>query len=260
MICKEMKGKTLVISGGTRGIGRAIVYEFAKNGVNIAFTYNSNEELAKEIVEDLEKNFTIKAKAYPLDILEPDDYKELFKKIDKDFDRVDFFISNAIISGRAVAGGYTKFMKLRPRGINNIFTATVNAFVVGSQEAAKRMKKVGGGSIISISSTGNLKYIEYYSGHGTAKAAVEAMARYAAVELGEFNIRVNVVSGGPIETDALRAFKNYEEVKEKTAKLSPLNRMGKPEDLAGACLFICSDKASWMTGHTLLVDGGTTFK
>lgn len=254
------KNKTLVISGGTRGIGRAIVEEFAQVGVNVAFTYNSNEELANTLAKELEAKFGIKAKAYPLNILEPDTYKELFLEIDKDFDRVDFFISNAIISGRAVVGGYTKFMKLRPRGINNIFTATVNAFVVGAQEAAKRMQKIGGGSIISLSSTGNLVYIENYSGHGTAKAAVEAMVRYAATELGEFGIRVNAVSGGPIETDALRAFTNYEEVRSKTAELSPLNRMGQPTDLSGACLFLCSDKASWATGHTLVIDGGTTFK
>ena len=255
-----MRGKTLVISGGTRGIGQAIVYEFAREGVNVAFTYNSNEELALEQVKDLEANYGIKAKAYPFNILEPEKYKELFLEIDKDFDRVAFFISNAIISGRAVVGGYTKFMKLKPRGINNIFTATVNAFVVGAQEAAKRMEKVGGGSIISLSSTGNLVYIENYAGHGTAKAAVEAMVRYGAAELGSMNIRVNAVSGGPIETDALRAFTNYEEVRDVTAKLSPLGRMGQPQDLAGACLFLCSDKASWITGHTLLIDGGTTFK
>lgn len=255
-----MKGKTLVISGGTRGIGQAIVYEFAKEGVNIAFTYNSNEALAIEQVKDLESKFGIKARAYPLNILEPETYKDLFLEIDKDFDRVDFFISNAIISGRPVVGGYTKFMKLKPRGINNIFTATVNAFVVGAQEAAKRMEKIGGGSIISLSSTGNLVYIENYAGHGTAKAAVETMVKYAAAELGCMNIRVNAVSGGPIETDALRAFTNYEEVKEKTAELSPLKRMGQPQDLAGACLFLCSEKASWITGHTLLIDGGTTFK
>ncbi len=255
-----MKGKTLVISGGTRGIGKAIVYEFAREGVNIAFTYNSNEELAIEQVKDLEKNYGIKAKAYPLNILEPETYKDLFLEIDKDFDRVDFFISNAIISGRPVVGGYTKFMKLKPKGINNIFTATVNAFVVGAQEAAKRMEKVGGGSIISLSSTGNLVYIENYAGHGTAKAAVETMVRYAAAELGALGIRVNAVSGGPIETDAVRAFTNYEEVRDITAKLSPLGRMGQPQDLAGACLFLCSDKASWITGHTMLIDGGTTFK
>lgn len=255
-----MRGKTLVISGGTRGIGQAIVYEFAREGVNVAFTYNSNEEIALEQVKDLEANYGIKAKAYPFNILEPEKYKELFLEIDKDFDRVDFFISNAIISGRAVVGGYTKFMKLKPRGINNIFTATVNAFVVGAQESAKRMEKVGGGSIISLSSTGNLVYIENYAGHGTAKAAVEAMVRYGAAELGCMNIRVNAVSGGPIETDALRAFTNYEEVRDVTAKLSPLGRMGQPQDLAGACLFLCSEKASWITGHTLLIDGGTTFK
>jgi 7-alpha-hydroxysteroid dehydrogenase len=255
-----MKGKTLVISGGTRGIGKAIVYEFAREGVNIAFTYNSNEEIALEQVKDLEANYGIKARAYSFNILEPEKYKELFLEIDKDFDRVDFFISNAIISGRAVVGGYAKFMKLKPRGINNIFTATVNAFVVGAQESAKRMEKVGGGSIVSLSSTGNLVYIENYAGHGTAKAAVETMVRYGAAELGAMNIRVNAVSGGPIETDALRAFTNYEEVRDKTAELSPLNRMGQPQDIAGACLFLCSDKASWITGHTLLIDGGTTFK
>ena len=255
-----MRGKTLVISGGTRGIGKAIVYEFAREGVNIAFTYNSNEELAKEQVNDLEKTYGIKARAFALNILEPETYKDLFLEIDKEFDRIDFFISNAIISGRPVVGGYTKFMKLKPKGINNIFSATVNAFVVGAQEAAKRMEKIGGGSIISLSSTGNLVYIENYAGHGTAKAAVETMVRYAAAELGALGIRVNAVSGGPIETDALRAFTNYEEVRDVTAKLSPLGRMGQPEDLAGACLFLCSDKASWVTGHTLIIDGGTTFK
>jgi 7-alpha-hydroxysteroid dehydrogenase len=255
-----MQGKTLVISGGTRGIGRAIVLSFAKLGVNIAFTYNSNAQMASEQAVELEKEYGIKARAYPLNILHPEEYKEVFASIDKDFDRVDYFISNAIISGRAVVGGYTKFMKLKPKGINNIFTATVNAFVVGAQEAAKRMEKVDGGSIISLSSTGNLVYIENYAGHGTCKAAVEAMVRYGATELGPKGIRVNAVSGGPIETDALRAFTNYEEVKEKTAELSSLGRMGTPQDMAGACVFLCSENAGWITGHTLIIDGGTTFK
>ncbi len=254
-----MKNKTLVISGATKGIGKAIAYEFAKEGVNVAFTYNSNEEEAKKIADDLESTYGIKARYYPLNILEPETYKDLYKLIDEDFDRVDFFISNAMIYGRPVVGGYGKFMRLKPRGLNNIYTATVNAFVVGAQEAAKRMEKVGGGSIISMSSTGNITYIDNYAGHGTNNAAVEAMVRYAAMELGEKNIRVNAVSGGPIDTDALKAFVNYEEVKEKTEKVSALGRIGQPEDIAGACLFLCSDKASWITGQTLLIEGGTTF-
>ena len=252
--------KTLVITGATKGIGKAIAERFAKEGVNVAFTYNSNEEVANELANEWSNKYGIKAKAYKLNILEPEQFKPLFEQIDEDFERVDYFVSNAMIYGRAVVGGYGKFMRLKPRGLNNIYTATVDAFVLGSQEAAKRMQKVGGGAIVTMSSTGNMIYIENYAGHGTNKAAVEAMMRYAAVELGEMNIRVNAVSGGPIETDALRAFTNYEEVKAETIKRSSLNRMGQPEDIAGAVWFLCSDDASWITGHTLVVDGGTTFR
>jgi len=256
----QMRGKTVVITGATKGIGKAIAEKFAKEGVNIAFTYNSNNAVALELVSEWEGAYGIKVRAYPLNILEPDEFKPLFEAIDQDFERVDFFVSNAMIYGRPVVGGYGKFMRLKPRGLNNIYTATVNAFVVGSQEAAKRMEKVGGGSIVTMSSTGNLIYIDNYAGHGTNKAAVEAMSRYAAVELGEMGIRVNAVSGGPIDTDALKAFTNYEEVKAETIKRSALSRMGSPEDIAGAVYFLCTDEASWITGQTLVVDGGTTFR
>ncbi|HEX5330748.1 enoyl-ACP reductase [Sulfuricurvum sp.] len=256
----NMKGKTLVITGATKGIGQAIAEKFAQQGVNIAFTYNSNAETANVLAQEWESKYGVKARAYPLNILEPDEFKPLFEAIDADFDRVDFFVSNAMIYGRPVVGGYGKFMRLKPKGLNNIYTATVNAFVVGTQEAAKRMEKVGGGAVVTMSSTGNLIYIENYAGHGTNKAAVEAMSRYAAVELGEMNIRVNAVSGGPIDTDALKAFTNYEEVKAETIKRSALNRMGSPNDIAGAVYFLCTEEASWITGQTIIVDGGTTFR
>lgn len=255
-----MKGKTLFVSGGTRGIGKAIVYAFAKAGCNVAFTYASSADAANEIIADVEAQYGVKARAYNLNILEPETYKDVYELFDADFDRLDFFISNAIISGRAVVGGFGPFMRLKPKGLNNIWIATVDAFVVGAQEAAKRMEKIGGGSIISMSSTGNLVYTPNYAGHGSNKAAVEAMVRYAAAELGEKGIRVNAVSGGPIDTDALRAFPNYEEVKSEVVARSPLSRMGEAEDLTGACLFLCSEGSSWMTGQTIVVDGGTTFQ
>lgn len=255
-----MKNKTLFISGGTRGIGKAMVYAFAQKGCNIAFTYASSEDTANKIIADIEAKYGVKCRAYKLDILEPLTYKDVYKKFDEDFDRLDFFISSAIISGRAVVGGFGPFMRLKPRGLNNIYTATVDAFVVGAQEAAKRMELTGGGSIISMSSTGNLVYTKNYAGHGTNKAAVEAMVRYASAELGEKGIRVNAVSGGPIDTDALKAFPNYEKVKSEVIARSPLSRMGEPTDLTGACLFLCSDESSWLTGQTIVIDGGTTFQ
>jgi 7-alpha-hydroxysteroid dehydrogenase len=255
---KTMTGKTLFISGGTRGIGKAIVYEFASKGCDVAFTYASSADTANEIVADLETNYGVKSRAYKLDIMEPLTYKDVYKEFDEDFDSLDYFISNAIISGRAVVGGFAPFMRLKPKGLTNIYTATVAAFVVGAQEAVKRMEN--GGSIISMSSTGNLVYTPNYSGHGTNKAAVETMVRYAAAELGEKNIRVNAVSGGPIDTDALKAFPNYEEVKAEVVKRSPLSRMGDATDLTGACSFLCSDAASWLTGQTIVIDGGTSFQ
>lgn len=256
-----MKDKTLVISGATRGIGKAILCKFASSGVNVAFTYNKNEEEASKIAQDIESKYGVKARFYHLNVLEPEQYVDLFKKIDEDFSRVDFFISNAIIYGKSVAGGFAPFMRLRPKGLNNIYTATVLAFVVGAQEAAKRMKELGVGSIVSLSSTGNLVYMPNYSGHGNSKNAVETMVKYAAMELGEFGIRVNAVSGGPIDTDALKAFPDYDLVKKTVEEQSPLNRMGTPNDLAGAAFFLCDNtQSAWLTGQTIVVDGGTTFK
>lgn len=254
-----MKGKTLVISGGTRGIGRAIVDIFAKNGANIAFTYNSNEEEAKKICAEMSQKFGVKIMAYKLDILEPDSYKSVFEEIDKEFDRVDFFISNAIISGRSVVGGFAPFMRLKQKGLNNIYTATVLAFVTGVQEAAKRMEKVGGGSIVALSSTGNLVHTENYAGHGNSKAALETMVRYAATELAPKNIRVNALSGGPIETDALRAFPNFEELKAEVIRRTPLGRMGQASDLAPIALFLCKEDSYWINGQTIIADGGSSF-
>jgi 7-alpha-hydroxysteroid dehydrogenase len=257
----EFSGKTLFVSGGTRGIGKAMVYAFASNGANVAFTYNSNDVIANEIIADVEEKYSVKVRAYALNILEPNEYKEVFKKFDEDFDCINFFISNAIITGRSVVGGFGPYMRLKPKGMTNIYMATVNAFIVGSQEASKRMEaNKDGGSIISMSSTGNLVYTPNYTGHGTNKAAIETTIKYAAAELGEKGIRVNAVSGGPIDTDALKAFPNYEEVKAEVVARSPLSRMGEPEDLTGACMFLCSKASSWLTGQTIVVDGGTSFQ
>ncbi len=121
-----------------------------------------NEKLAEEIARDLEERYGIKARAYRLNILKLEEFKPLFEAIDQDFDRVDYFVSNAMIYGRSVVGGYGKFMKLRPmKGLLNIFCNSWG-FCKWSQEAVKRMKKVGGGALYS--SLQETWYIDYYAG------------------------------------------------------------------------------------------------
>ena len=158
-----------------------------------------------------------------------------------------------------MVGGFAPFMRLKPKGLNNIYTATVLAFVIGAQEAAKRIEKAGGGAIVAISSTGNLVHTENYAGHGTSKAALEIMVKYAAYELAEKKIRVNVISGGPMETDALRKFPNYEEMKAATIARTPMGRMGQPTDMAGGAFFLCSADSYWINGQTIIADGGSSF-
>lgn len=252
--------QTLVISGGTRGIGRAIVHRFAKEGIDVAFTYNKSEEEAANIEKELKKTYGVNAKGYKLNVLHPKEYKELFSEIDKEFSNIKYFISNAIISGKSVAGGFAPFMRLREKGLTNIYTATVLSFVYGAQEAAKRMEVEGGGSILALSSTGNRVYTPNYAGHGSSKAALEIMVKYAAAELGENGIRVNAISGGPIDTDALRAFPNYEEIKADVIRRASVKRIGSVDDMANAAFYICSKEAGWISGEVLTIDGGSSFK
>jgi 7-alpha-hydroxysteroid dehydrogenase len=110
-----------------------------------------------------------------------------------------------------------------------------------------------------MSSTGNIVHTDNYAGHGSSKASLEIMVKYAALELAHMNVRVNALSGGPIETDALRKFPNFEELKAEVIKRTPLGRMGLPTDLAGVAKFLCSDDAKWITGQTIIADGGSSF-
>ena len=130
------------------------------------------------------------------------------------------------------------------------------ALLFCAQEAAKRMEKVGGGKIVSISSLGSIRYLENYTAVGVSKAAVESLTRYLAVELAPKNISVNAVSGGAVDTDALKHFPNREELLADAAAKTPAGRMVKPEDIVNAVMFLLSDQAEMIRGQTIIVDGG----
>jgi enoyl-[acyl-carrier-protein] reductase (NADH) len=131
----------------------------------------------------------------------------------------------------------------------------VTTVLVGSQRAAKLMAGRTG-SIVALSSLGSRSYIPGYAPVGVGKAAIESLTRYLAVEFGPLGIRVNTVSGGPIDTDSLKSFSTYEQMKDASVRLAPGRRMGQPEDIAEVVAFLCTDGARWIYGQTLVVDGG----
>jgi enoyl-[acyl-carrier protein] reductase III len=138
------------------------------------------------------------------------------------------------------------------------WTMNINskALLFLAQEAAKRMEAVGGGKIVSISSLGSIRYLKNYTTVGVSKAAIEALTRYLAVELADKNIVVNAVSGGAVDTEALKHFPNREELLEDAKKNTPAGRMVEPEDLVNTVLFLLSDQSSMIRGQTIIVDGG----
>jgi 3-oxoacyl-[acyl-carrier protein] reductase/7-alpha-hydroxysteroid dehydrogenase len=249
-----LEGKLAFITGASRGIGKAIALKLADMGADVIINYYRNAEKAEEVVKEIEakgrKGYAIKG-----DFGKKKDIDRVFDEIEEKYGYLDIFVSNAVASGREVLGGFAPFLKLREKGTDRIFNITAKGFIWSSQRAVKLMKGREG-KIIAISSTGTKDYMPYYAIHAAAKSALEALVRYLAVEAGPLGINVNTVSGGPIDTEALRLFPDYEEIKEKTAKLTPLGRMGMPEDLAGVVGFLCTPDAKWIQGQTIVVDGG----
>ena len=254
MECKPLKNRLAFITGGSRGIGKAIALKLADMGADVIINYYKNKKKAEETVNEIEEK-GVKGYVIQGDFGKKEDIDKTFDYIKDNFGYLDIFVSNAVASGREVVGGFAPFLRLKERGTRRIFDITVMGFIWASQRAVKLMDGREG-KIIAISSTGTNDYMPNYAIHGAAKSALEALVRYLAVEMGEKGINVNTVSGGPIDTDAIRLFPNYEEVKEGTIKLTPLGRMGMPEDIAGVVGFLCTDNAKWIQGQTIVVDGG----
>lgn len=155
----------------------------------------------------------------------------MFAQVDEAFGRVDVLINNA------ASGVLRPAMELEESHWNWTMDINSKALLFCAQEAAKRMEKVGGGKIVSISSLGAIRYLENYTAVGVSKAAVESLTRYLAVELAPKNISVNAVSGGAVDTDALKHFPNREELLADAAAKTPAGRMVKPEDIVNAVMF-----------------------
>jgi enoyl-[acyl-carrier protein] reductase III len=244
-----MTQKVALVTGSSRGIGKGIALRLAEQGYDIVVNYARSKSAAEETAREIEalgrKAIVVKA-----NVGKPEKIKEMFKEIDQHFDRLDIFVSNA------ASGVLRPLMELEESHWDWTMDINSKALLFCAQEAAKRMEKSGGGKIVSLSSLGSIRYLENYTTVGVSKAAVESLTRYLAVELAPKNIVVNAVSGGAVDTDALKHFPNREELLEDARKKTPAGRMVEANDLVNAVMFLLSDQANMVRGQTIIVDGG----
>lgn len=246
---KPLSERVALVTGAARGIGRAIARRLAGDGASVLINFATSHAAAAALAEEL-RGWGVKAETVGADAASPTGVAAIFAAIERGFGRLDIYINNAI---DVAASGPA--LKMRAAGWEHTVDTNSTAFLTMAQRAAKLMQGRPG-RIVSISSLGSQYYIPNYAPIGVAKAAAEALTRYLAVEMGPLGINVNAVSAGPVETDALHLYPNYEQMKETAAAISPARRMGTPEDVAAVVAFLCSDAAGWITGQTIIADGG----
>lgn len=246
-------GKTALVTGSGRGIGRAIALHLARNGADVVVNFFRNRPTAEETAAEIRKlgRGALLVKA---DVGNLDDLNRLFDETFQAFGGLDIFIHNA-------ASGYNRpAMEQKPKGWDWTLNINARSLLFAAQRAVPLMEKRGGGSIVSISSPGSGRVLPDYVVVGASKAALEALTRYLAVELSPLNIIVNAVSPGIVETDALKHFGSLSDrgLIQKAVAATPAGRLVTPEDVAEVVGFLCTPSACMIRGQVIVVDGGYT--
>lgn len=242
-----VKGKNIIITGASRGIGRGIALAFAKEGANVAFTYSSSEGPAKELEAELSA-FGVTAKAFKSNAADFDAAQQLVSDVLEIFDSIDVLINNA---------GITKdnlLMRISEEDFDNVIEVNLKSVFNMTKAVQRTMLKQRHGSLIHMSSVVGVKGNAGQSNYAASKAGIIGFSKSIALELGSRNIRSNVIAPGFIETEMTD--KLPEDVVAQWRAGIPLKRGGSPDDVANACLFLAADLSAYITGQVLHVDGG----
>lgn len=242
-----LKDKVAVVTGGTRGIGLAIVKKYLENGAKVVL-FGSRKETAQKAVESLKaENPSWNVEGMAPDLNNPGEIASAFSKIVESYGSLDILVNNAGISQSSPLYDY------KPEEFEKIMNLNVLSVLYASQEAAKIMKGQGGGVILNTSSMVSIYGQPSGVGYPASKFAVNGITKSLARELGKDHIRVNAVAPGVTETDMVKILPDA--VIKPLIQTIPLGRVGKPEDVANAFLFLASDMASYVSGAILSVDG-----
>lgn len=246
-------GKTALVTGSGRGIGRAIALHLACNGADVVVNFFRNRPPAEKTAAEVRK-MGRRALLVKADVGDLDDLRRLFDETALAFGGLDIYVHNA-------ASGYNHpALEQKPKGWDWTMNINARSLLFAAQLAAPLMEKRSGGSIVSLSSPGSIRVLPDYVVVGASKAALESLTRYLAVELSSKNIIVNAVSPGIVETDALKHFDSLREAGliQKTITATPAGRLVTPEDVAQVVGFLCTPAASMIRGQVIVVDGGYT--
>lgn len=251
-----MSIKVAVVTGGTKGTGKAIVKQFVARGVHVVTNFRKDEETAEKFREEMKTR--VGAGLTPPDVHvikadmgSVDQVNVLFDFVKKTYGHLDYFVANA------AATAFKPLLDIKPHHIEKTFAITVTGFVVGCQRSAELMQNRKG-KIVAISGYDTHTFLPRHGVLGAAKSALETLVKYFAVELAPLGINVNAVNPGFLATTSTQIYMGefYDEIKNLNEQITPRGRVTEGKEIADVVMFLCSDEADWICGQTIRADGG----
>lgn len=243
----NLKGKNALVTGGSRGIGKAIALELARGGVNVALTYISNMDSAKEVIGEVE-SYGVKGLAIKADVSNEEEVNSMIEIVNNEMGGIDILVNNA---------GITKdnlLIRMKTDDWDDVINTNLRGVYLCTKAVVRGMMKKRYGKIVNIASVVGISGNAGQGNYSASKAGIIGFTKSIAKELGSRGININGVAPGFVETDMTNVLND--KVKEEMLKLIPLKRFARPEDIADVVAFLCSEKANYITGQIINVDGG----
>ncbi|MFP3854505.1 MAG: SDR family NAD(P)-dependent oxidoreductase [Anaerolineales bacterium] len=246
----NFRGSVTLVTGSSKGIGRAIAQRFACEGSKLVINYRTNEEAAAETVAAIEANGG-EAFTYQADVSDSDQIEALFSAAEERYGGLDYLVCNAAY------GRFEKLSDLPLKVIRKAFDVNVVGVLECARSALPLMKSRGGGRIVVLGSPGAHRVAAGYAAVGVSKGALESLVRYLATSFARHGITVNAVSPGIVQTSALEEYFEPDQIEQLAAR-TPMGRTVQPDEVAAAVAFLCTPEAGMICGHVLSIDGGLT--
>jgi 3-oxoacyl-[acyl-carrier protein] reductase len=243
----RLKDQVALVTGGSRGIGRAIVQALAAEGARVAFVYRGSQAAADSLVQAVTQNGGV-ALALKADVTDPAAAEQCVERVEKEWGRLDILVNNAGVIRDDL------FIRMDPEAWTTVLQTNLGGTYNFCKAVAYRLMKQRRGRIINVSSVAAEHVNQGQTNYAASKGAINAFTRALAVELASRNVTVNAVAPGFIETDMSEAVRN--KAGDMIKKLIPMRRVGQPEDIAKVVVFLASDDSAYLTGQVLTVDGG----